>query len=226
MIDFFSTPYFGISLTLIAYMIGYFIKVKTKKAISNPILIAIIICIAFVLAFDIDVEKYSTGGQYVSLFLVPATVCLAIPIYKKRDVLKKYFLPVVIGCGVGSVVSMASIYFMCKAFGLDETITASLIPKSITTPFGMKVSENLGGIPSLTVICIILTGVLGAVIAPLLIKIFKVNDKAAQGIAIGTCSHAIGTTKALELGETQGAMSGIAISIAGLITVGISLFLI
>ncbi len=220
------SPFFGIALTLGAYVLGVWINKKTKIPILNPLFLAMILIIAFLTVFQIDYEDYKIGADYIYIFLVPATVCLAIPIFKKIDILKKNWAPVLAGCAVGAAVSMGSIWLMCDWFGLSDTLTMSLLPKSITTPFGIAVSENLGGIPAITVVCIVITGITGIVLAPFLIKAFRVKDPVARGLAIGTCSHALGTTKALELGETEGAMSGLAISIAGMITVIYSLFLV
>jgi putative effector of murein hydrolase len=129
------------------------------------------------------------------------------------------------GTLVGSLVSVASAYFLCKAFGLDDILTKSMLPKSVTTPFAMAISESIGGIPAVTVAAVVLTGILGNVLAPLLIRLFRVKNPIAAGVAIGTASHAVGTSKAIEIGETEGAMSGIAIAMAGIFTVVLSVFL-
>lgn len=150
--------------------------------------------------------------------LAPATAALAISIYSQLPLLKKNLLPIIAGTAVGSAVSMTSVWMMCKAFGLDEKLTASMLPKSVTTPIAMEVSNQLGGIVPVTVAAVIMTGILGAVLAPTLIKLFKIDDAIATGVAIGT-------SKAIEIGEIEGAMSGIAIGVAGVITVIYSLFL-
>ena len=223
--SFLYSPFFGIVLTLGAYILGVFIQKKTRIAVFNPLLLAMVFIIAFLMVFRIDYPAYKVGGDYIFEFLVPATVCLAIPIYKKINILKKNWIPVLVGCAVGAAVSMISIWLLCRLFGLTDELTASILPKSITTPFGIAVSEKLGGIPAITVVCIVITGIAGVLLAPFMIKLFRVDDPVARGLAIGTCSHALGTTKALELGETEGAMSGLALSFAGIITVVYSLFL-
>lgn len=216
---------FGIVLSLAAFSLGIWINRKTRLPLLNPLLIAVTIIILVLQIFRVDLEHYQKGAQFISVFLAPATAALAVSIYNQRKILGKYFVPVVLGCLAGSVASMVSAALLCKAFGLEDALVATMLPKSVTTPIAMAVSETLGGIVPVTVAAVILTGILGAMTAPLMIRIFHVRDPIAQGVAIGTCSHAIGTTKAMELGEVQGAMSSIAIGVAGLITVLISLFL-
>ena len=211
---------FGLVLSLLAYALGVFLNRKTKLPLLNPLLIAVTAIALVVTLLQIPLDNYRKGGQFA-----PATAALAVSIYNQRRVLKQYFVPVLLGCLAGSLASMGSAYLLCKAFGLEDALVATMLPKSVTTPIAMAVSETLGGIVPVTVAAVILTGILGAMAAPLLIRLFHVTDPIAQGVAIGTCSHAIGTTKAMELGELQGAMSSIAIGVAGLITVLISLFL-
>jgi len=220
-----TNPMFGIALSILAYLIGVYLNKKTKNPFVNPLLIAIALVIIVLQTFHIPLASYQIGGNYISLFLAPATAVLGYSIYRQVTILKKYFIPIVIGCLVGSLTSMGSVFVLCKIFGLEDVLLSSLLPKSVTTPIAMAVSSQLGGIPSITVAIVIITGIIGAVLAPLLIKIFHIDEEVAQGVAIGTCSHAVGTSKAIELGEIQGAMSGIAIGISGIITVIISLFL-
>ena len=214
---------FGLVLSLLAYALGVFLNRKTKLPLLNPLLIAVTAIALVVTLLQIPLDNYRKGGQVISALLAPAA--LAVSIYNQRRVLKQYFVPVLLGCLAGSLASMGSAYLLCKAFGLEDALVATMLPKSVTTPIAMAVSETLSGIVPVTVAAVILTGILGAMAAPLLIRLFHVTDPIAQGVAIGTCSHAIGTTKAMELGELQGAMSSIAIGVAGLITVLISLFL-
>lgn len=216
---------FGIVLSILAFALGVFLNKKTKLPLLNPLLLAVTVIIALLTLLRIPLDHYRKGAQFISVFLAPATAALAVSIYNQRRILKQYFAPVLIGCLAGSLASMGSAYLLCRAFGLEDALVATMLPKSVTTPIAMAVSETLGGIAPVTVAAVILTGILGAMIAPLLIKLFHVTDPIAQGVAIGTSAHAIGTTKAMELGELQGAMSSIAIGVAGLITVLISLFL-
>lgn len=223
--ELFYSPFFGIVLTILAFWIGVKIQKKTGIVFCNPLLIAIILVIGVLLLFKIPYEAYNAGGSIINMFLAPATACLAVSIYNRLELLKKYYLPIFVGCTCGSIASMGCVYGMCQLFGLDEQITYALLPKSVTTPIALSIAESHGGLIPITVIAVIITGILGSVTAPYLIKIFRVNDPVASGVAIGACSHAIGTSKAIEIGETEGAMSGLAIGICGIITVIISLFL-
>ena len=210
---------FGVVLSLIAFEIGLFVYKKTKFPLFNPLLIAIALVIGFLVIFDIDYDLYNEGAQFINMFLGPATVVLALPLYKQLKLLKKYLMPILIGIFVGSSVSITSVIFLSYIFGLDKTITISLLPKSVTTPIGIEISNQLGGLQPVTVLAIVISGIFGAIIAPLLCKIFRIKNKVAMGIALGTSSHAIGTTKALEFGETEGAMSSLSIGLAGIMTV-------
>ena len=219
MADWFSSPLFGITLSIAAYGIGCWIQKKLRTPAANPLLIAIVLVILFLKATGIPLEAYNAGGDFIAMFLAPATACLAISFYRQLPVLKKNLIPVLAGSAVGAGVSMGSVYLLCRLFRLDEEMTASLLPKSVTTPIAMGVSEQLGGIVPITVAAVVFTGILGAIFAPLMIKIFRVRSPIAAGLAIGACSHAVGTSKAVELGEVEGAMSGIAIGTVGLVTV-------
>ena len=226
MVEWTNSPFFGVALSVLAFWIGVKIQKKTGLVVCNPLLIGVILVIGLLLALGIPYENYDQGGSLINLFLSPATACLAVAIYSKVQLLKENWLPILVGCVVGSLVSMGSILGLCRLFGLDEAMTASLLPKSVTTPIAVSVAQAHGGIPSITVVAVILTGILGSTLAPLLIRLFRVKDPIAAGLAIGACSHAVGTSKALELGETEGAMSGLAIGVCGLVTVLFSLILL
>ena len=220
-----ASPYFGIALSVAAFGVGVKLNRKLKTPICNPLIIAIVLIVAVLLIFRIPYESYNVGGEIINMFLAPATACLAVAIYTKIDILKQYWLPIVIGCAAGSAASMGSVYLLCRLFGLDESMTASLLPKSVTTPIAVSIAEPAGGVVPITVVAVIFTGILGGIFAPLLIKIFRISDPIAAGLAIGASSHAVGTSKAIELGEVEGAMSGLAIRICGLITVLFSMLL-
>lgn len=223
--DIYANPLFGIALTILAFHFGVYLNRKTKSPIVNPLLIAIIFVIAVLQIFGIPLQAYNNGGNIINMFIGPATAVLGYSIYKQVTILKKYFIPIVAGCFVGSLASIGSVYGLCKLLSMENTLLSSLIPKSVTTAIAIEISEQLGGIPSITVAIVIITGVLGAVLGPFLIKLFHIDHEVAQGVAFGTASHAVGTSKALELGEVQGAMSGIAIGVSGIITVILSLIL-
>ena len=226
MSDIFSSPFFGIALSILAFWIGVKIQKQLKSVLCNPLLIAILLTSVVLLAFDIPYESYNEGGAVINMFLTPATACLAVSIYTKIQILKKNCIPIVVGCTVGSLASTGSVWLLCQLFGLDEAMTASLIPKSITTPIAMEVCQSHGGIVPVTVIAVIFTGILGSILAPFLIRLFRVDNPVTAGLAIGACSHAVGTSRALELGETEGAMSGLAIGVCGIITVVVSMILL
>ncbi|HEX2927523.1 MAG TPA: LrgB family protein [Ruminiclostridium sp.] len=214
-----GSPLFALLISILAYEIGIFINKKTRIAFFNPLMIAIALVIGTLLVLHIPLKDYQKGGDFISFFLTPATVILAVPLYKNINSLKKDYVAIFGGVIAGVLTAILSIWAMAKAFGLPRELIASLIPKSITTPLGIELSTQLKGIPSVTVAAIIITGAVGAVFAEWVLKVCKITDKTAKGIAIGTSSHALGTTKAVEIGETEGAMSGLAIGLAGLVTV-------
>lgn len=211
--------FFGIVISLLAFEGGLYISRKTKLPLLNPLLLAILSIIVFLTVFNIDFEKYNTGAQFINMFLGPATVILAVPLYKQINLFKENFLPIFVGILVGSLVGITSVILLCFIFGLENVLTISLLSKSVTTPIGIEITNQLGGLVPVTVLSIVISGIIGAVIGPSICKLFKIRNEVAVGIAIGTASHAVGTTKAIELGETQGAMSSLSIGIAGLITV-------
>lgn len=216
---------FGAVLSLAAYEIGLLMKKKFKLAILNPLLIGTICVIGFLLIFRIDYEEYNEGAKYISYLLTPATVCLAVPLYEQLSLLKKNFMAVAVGILSGVLASLVSVLALAKLFDLNHQQYVTLLPKSITTAIGMGVSEELGGLVTITVAVIVITGILGNVIAEFICKIFKIHEPIAKGLALGTASHAIGTAKAMEMGKIEGAMSSLAIAVAGLLTViGASVF--
>lgn len=214
-----AEPLFGIVLCVAAYALACFLQQKLKTPVANPLLISGAIIIFLLYALDIPLENFQKGGSVITMLLGPATVALAVSIYRQIEVLKKNFLPVVLGCLAGAVASMVSAYTLSKLFGLDDSLLMSLLPKSVTTPIAMEISRQGGGVAAITVAAVVITGILGAVCAPLLIRVFRIREPVAQGVAIGSCSHALGTSRAITIGEIQGAMSGIAIGVSGIITV-------
>lgn len=217
--DFINMPLFGILLSLIAFQAGTLLYKKTQLSILNPLLVASVLVMVFLLIFGINYETYNLGGNYITFFLGPATVVLAVPLYKKIRLLKSNALPILAGITAGCIAGISSILALSSLLGLDDTISRSLAPKSVTTPIGIEISRQIGGLPAITVAAIVFTGIIGAILGPFICRCFRIKDKVAVGVAIGTASHALGTTRAIELGETEGAMSGLAIGIAGLITV-------
>lgn len=214
-----ESVFFGAVISLVAYEFGLILKKKFKLAIFNPLLIAIICVIGALNVLGVDYETYYEGGKYVSYLLTPATVCLAVPLYQQLQLLKKNIKAVAAGIISGVLASLVSILVFAKLFGLSHEQYVTLLPKSITTAIGMGVSQELGGIVTITVAVIIITGVLGNMIADVVYKAAKIEEPVAKGLALGTSAHAIGTAKAMELGQVEGAMSSLAIAVAGLLTV-------
>ncbi|WP_027340314.1 LrgB family protein [Halonatronum saccharophilum] len=214
-----DTPYFGLLISIISFEIGLFLYNSKKVAILNPLLISVTMIILFLTGFNIDLNYYNQGGDLIAFFLGPATVILALPLYRQINLLKKNLFPILAGVIVGVSTAVVSVKLLGNLFGLSEVIQLSLMPKSITTPIGIEVSSQIGGIPSITVAAIVVAGILGAVVGPWILMLFKIDDQVAVGISLGTASHALGTTKAMELGEKEGAMSSLAIGVAGLLTV-------
>lgn len=220
-----SSVFFGMILSLSGYELGLALKRKFKKALFNPLLISILFVMLFLHLFHIEYKQYYAGAKYLSYLLTPATVCLAIPLYQQLELLKKHRNAILIGIFSGVFASIGSVLAMSVLFRLTHKEYVTLLPKSITTAIGMGVSEELGGLVTISVAVIIITGVLGSIIADSVCKIFRIEEPVAKGIAIGTSSHAVGTARAMELGEIEGAMSSLAIVVAGLITVlGASVF--
>lgn len=214
-----NNPLFGVIISLIAFEIGKFIFNKTKLAIFNPLLIATIIVIGFLNIFHITVVDYMLGGNLIVFFLAPATVVLAIPLFQQIDLLKKHFIPIIGGGIVGAVVAILSVIILGKLLGIDHQLLVSFMPKSITTPIGIELSKMLGGIPSITVFAIIITGITGNVTAPFIYSIFRIKNPIAKGLGLGISSHAVGTSRAIEMGKVEGAMSALSIVIAGILTI-------
>ena len=220
-----NSAYFGVTVSLIGYGAGIMLKKKFKYAFLNPLLISIIFVIGVVMLCGVDYESYENSAQYLSYLLTPATVCLAVPLYQQMTLLKKNLAAVACGILAGVLASLASVLLLAFLFGLEHDVYVTLLPKSITTAIGMGVSEELGGLVTITVAVIIVTGVIGNVIGEAVCKLFRIYEPIAKGLALGTSSHAIGTAKALEMGEVEGAMSSLAIAVAGLLTViGASVF--
>lgn len=220
-----ESTFFGVLISIIGYEIGLYIKHRLKLTIFNPLLISIIFVIGVLLIFHVNYDSYNNGAKYLSYLLTPATICLAIPLYEQMDLLKNNLKAILTGILSGVFTSLGSILIFSVLFHFSHAEYVTLLPKSITTAIGMGVSEELGGIVTITVTVIIVTGVIGNIIAEKVCKIFRITDPVAKGVAIGSAAHAIGTAKAMEMGDIEGAMSSLAIAVAGLITViGASVF--
>jgi len=210
--------FFGAVLSIAAYEVGVLCRKKWKKGFINPLLIAILLTVAVLEIFRIPYTTYYAGARYVSYLLTPATVCLAIPLYEQLEVLKKNYTAILLGILAGTVTSMLVVLLYSVLCHFTHAEFVTFLPKSVTTAIGMGISEELGGNVSITVTVIVLTGVVGNIIAETVCKIFRITDPVARGVGIGTASHAIGTTRAMEMGPVEGAISGLSILIAGLMT--------
>lgn len=215
----FDNTYFGIILSFLAFEIGKWINSKVKNPIANPLLIAILLIVGFLKITGIPYEHYKMGGDFIAFFIAPATVAMILDLYLNLDSLRKNIIPILVGVIVGSIVAMILAIFVSKGLGLDQDLIVSLVPQSITTAIAISLTAEYNGIVALTAIMVVLRGVIGAAIAPLILKVFKITDPIAQGVAIGTSAHAVGTSEARKMGQIQGAMSGLSIAIAGIVTV-------
>ena len=214
-----QSVFFGVTVSIAAYEAGSLLKKKYHSALFNPLLLSVAATIVLLVLFRIDYDTYYEGAKYLSYLLTPATVCLAIPMYEQLELLKKNLKAVMVGIISGVLMSLGCILVMAIVFGLNHETYVTLLPKSITTAIGMGVSEELGGYVTITVATIVITGVLGNIIGEGLCKLFHLEEPIAKGVALGTASHAIGTARAMEMGEIEGAMASLSIAVAGLLTV-------
>ena len=214
-----TSTFFGIFITLFFYGVGLALKQKVKHPLVNPMLLAIVFTIAFLKLFNIEYAAYNNSAKYISYLMTPATICLAVPLYRQLDALKKNVKAVMLGITSSIIVTMVSVLAFARFFGLNRASYVTMLPKSITMPIGIGVAEELGGYVAITVASIAITGILGNIFAETVCKVFGIQEPIAKGIAIGCSSHAMGTVKALEMGEVEGAMSSLSIALAGILTV-------
>ena len=220
-----SQPICGVLITIVCYLLGLLIRKLLPSPFTTPLLIANVLVILIIVFSPVTIEQYLAGGNLISMFIGPVTVILALRIYHQRAQLKANIIPILGSCIAGSTVSLISVWFLCKFFRIDEIITFSMLPKSVTTAIALELSQRAGGLAGLTVTAIIITGITSASFSPFFIKIFKLNDPVAAGVAMGTSGHAIGTATAIELGEIEGAMSGLAMALSGIISAVIFILL-
>lgn len=214
-----SSTFFGVSISLLTYFFGLFLRKKFDYAIVNPLLISAILTITFLLIFDVDYDTYNQGAQYLSIFLTPATICLAVPLYRQLEVLKKNVVTVIVPISCGVVAHAITLITLSSLFDVEEVLTLSLLPKSVTTPIAVGICAELNGIEVVTIMGVMIAGIIGAVFGPIVCNLLKIQEPIAQGLGIGSASHAIGTSKALEMGELQGAMSSLAIVVTAVLNV-------
>ena len=217
--DLTQSVFFGAVLSLAAYEIGLMCKKRWRLAIFNPLLIGIFLVVGTLALLKIPYDAYQSGAKYISYLLTPATVCLAVPLYEQLELLKKNALAIFAGIIAGVLTSVTLVLLFAAVFHFSHTEYVTFLPKSVTTAIGMGISEQLGGNVSITVVVIVVTGVLGNILGEPILRLFAITNPIAKGIAMGSSSHAIGTAKAMEMGQVEGAMSGLAIAVAGILTV-------
>ena len=211
-------PLFCLVLTVVAYQIGLWCRNKTGSTLCNPLLISILLVIGVLLVTGISPEQFQANTVGFTWFLTPATVCLALPRYRQLKLLKKNLPAILVGIFAGTVTSLVCVLLMCRLMGLDRQLTVSLLPKSITTAMGIVLSEQNGGVQAITSVVIILTGILGSLCGSILCKLLKLKDPVSQGVAFGTATHVIGTTRATELDPVAGAVSSLSLTVSGILT--------
>lgn len=221
-----GSGFFAIGLTVAAFCVGQACQKKWKKAIFNPILIGAALVMLILWLLDVPVAQYQADCAPLTYLLTPATICLAIGFYQQLQRLKRHLLAILVGVVGGTLSSLLSVWLMAKWFGFQDALTVSLLPKSVTSAIGVALSEQAGGIGALTTAVIIITGIFGNVCGPLLIKVFRLEDPVSQGVAFGTASHVVGTSRAAEISPLVGAVSSLSLTLAGLITVIVFSFLV
>ena len=218
-----NSLFFGVAISIGTYILGTIIKKKVNFFLCNPLLLAITMTIATLLVTDIEYSQYNNGAKYLSYLLTPATVSLAIPLYEQVKQLKSNLTAILTGIASGVLTSFVSIFAMALLFRLGHTEYVTLLPKSITTAIGIGLSEELNGYVAITVAAIMITGLFGNIAGAGICKLFGIKHPVAKGIAIGTATHVMGTAKAMEIGEVEGAMSSLSVAVAGCITVGVAI---
>lgn len=213
-----SSAVWGVALTLAAFALGRVAQSVTKQKWLNPLIPASALIIVLLTVLNIPYADYKESATPVTYLLLPATVALAVPLYEAWSKLQNKLPAILVGIASGSLTGVAASFLLCKLFAVPKEYAVSFLPKSVTTAIGIDVTNELGGHVSLAIVLIVLTGIAGNVLAVLFCRLFRVEDSVARGAAIGSCSHAIGTTKALELGEMEGAVSSLAIAVAGVLT--------
>ncbi|SFE56099.1 TIGR00659 family protein [Peptostreptococcus sp. D1] len=220
-----GSVFFGIILTIITFYMGNLLKRKLKHPLANPILISGMAVIGILVFFDIDFDTYNKGAKYIGFLLTPATVCLAIPLYEELQHLKNNWLAIMSGIISGIISSAVTVFVLSLAFKLGHQEYVTLLPKSITAAIGMAISKQLDGVVSITVAIIIITGLIGNIMGEFILEKFNIKHPIAKGVAYGSSSHALGTSKAMEIGELEGAISGLSLAVSGILTVfSVSMF--
>ncbi len=220
-----SSPMFGLTLTCVVYAMAGALKKKKDSLFFNPLVFSLVSICLFLSVANISLEDYQKGGNLIHVMLSPVTCILAMMVYRRIGSLRRNWLPVAAGCAAGTVTAIVSTVVLCRVLGMEEQMTMTILPKSVTGPFAIAVSEMIGGIPSITIACVSITGITGLLLSPYLIRFLKLSDPVAAGVSLGTSCHALGTVRALELGEEQAAMASLSMCLSGIILVGIAVLL-
>ncbi len=216
---------FGIVFCAALWQVGAFVQKKLKNPLANPMLISILLGVTIMLALDIPLEWFRQGADVIDIMLLPATAALGLSIYRQSKVLKENFWPALMGCIAGCIVNAVIVSVLCHVMDLEELMHASLLPRSVTTPIAVALSNQGGDVPAVTMASVMVTGLIGAVLGPWLVRFLHLeNDPVATGVAMGSASHALGTTTAIRMGEVEGAMSSVAIGVSGVLTVILAIF--
>jgi predicted murein hydrolase (TIGR00659 family) len=214
-----TSPLLGLTLTLLAYQAAHWLYRRSgMNPLANPVAIAVALIVAVLSLADIPYRTYFDGAQFVHFLLGPATVALAIPLYAQWPRLKRIFVPALVALTVGSATAILSAVAIGWLLGASPATLLSLAPKSVTTPIAMGIAEKIGGLPSLTAVLVVVTGILGSVIAGKLFDLLRVEDEAVRGFAIGIAAHGIGTARSFQVSETKGAFAALAMGLNGLAT--------
>ncbi|MGP1528156.1 MAG: LrgB family protein [Campylobacter sp.] len=213
-----NSAYFGLVISLFSYQIALIIKNRLKFVLFNPLLVSVALCIGILLTCDVSYEKFMASSEMIGYLLIPATASLAVPLYEQIELLKSNWVAILSGIVSGILAGLTTIFILALLFGLNHELYVTLLSKSVTTPIGIAISSQLGGIVTISVSVIIITGVSGAMLGEYIFKWLKIDAPIAQGVALGTASHAMGTAKAIELGDIQAAMASLSIAVTGILT--------
>ncbi|MDL2263451.1 LrgB family protein [Synergistaceae bacterium OttesenSCG-928-I11] len=216
-----ASPFFGISLTIFCYAVGKWANARYRSPITSPYIVALVLVVGALHFGRIPLSHYRSGADLLTMMLVPATAILGTTIYSRRAFLRQNFVPLVVGGLVGSATSLASVWLLSRALGLDRTVALSMMPRSVTTPIALELAAISGGIMPIAILSVLLTGMCGVVFGPVITKLMGITDPLAVGAAYGVASHVVGTSKAVEIGETEGAAGSVSICVAGMITVAL-----
>lgn len=219
---FLENKFFLLTITFLFFLLGKMIQKKTGLLLLNPILMTIILIIAYLMLLDIPYEKYAASGDYIDFWLKPAVVALGVPLYKQLNVIRKQILPLLIAELAGCIIGVVSVTVIAELLGASKEVIISLAPKAVTTPIAIEISSAMGGIPALTAAVVVCTGIFGGMAGFQMVKLSRIKSPIATGLSIGTAAHAVGTSAAMEKGYRYGAYSSLGLTLNGLLTAALS----